>query len=261
MAPRHRPWWRVDADADESEKLSRLPSDSARWAWFRMGCHAKTQRRMGIFAGRGHLATLIGSHARYIRDLVSVGVLHDWPYDCERCQKDYPDAEPGDLVAHDYRRLQQDPTNAERQDRYRNADSNGPSNADSNGEITIDSRALSRSPYVTSSTTRDREPYQVGSDPPDDSDALISWLALNHHVVIRPGNGWHVRMMQWLAQGATLETAKAALTTAVEAGNRIDRQVIPAAEDLLFPRSATMTREERVKAEREAVIAKYGRRT
>lgn len=80
------------------------------------------------------------------------------------------------------------------------------------------------------------EPYQVGDDAPDDSDALLSWLALTHRVTVRPGNGWHVRVMNWFAQGATLDAAKDAITAAVEGGGRLDRQVIPAAEDILFPR-------------------------
>lgn len=167
MAPDHRPWWRVDADTDESEKLARLPNDSARWAWFRTGCRAKTQRRMGIFAGRQHLKTMLGVHGRYIPDLVRVGALHDWPIDCERCQKDYPDADPGDVVVHDYRRKQVDPTAADRQakrygkSRDPHSDSHGQSHGDSHADITPSSRALS--PSLSTSPSENYEERAVPS--------------------------------------------------------------------------------------------------
>lgn len=163
MAPRHVPWWRVDCDTDESDKLARLPNDSARWAWFRAGCRAKTQRRMGVFAGSEHLATLLGRHGRYIPDLIRVGSLHVWPTDCARCVDDYAgEADAGDIVVHDYRRKQSDPTSAQRQSRHRLVTaSSRDSHADSHGVVTSVSRALSQSPSQSPSREAIDEPYPV----------------------------------------------------------------------------------------------------
>jgi hypothetical protein len=158
MPPARKPWIKVDADADESDKLAGLPSHAARWGWFRMMCRAKTQRRMGVFAGPAHLRQLLGAEGRYVPDLVKAGLLHVWPTDCGRCADDYAgDATAGDVVVHDYRREQRDPTNAERQERHRN----GVRNAESNGTVPLYSRALSPSLYPSPSETNPREPYQV----------------------------------------------------------------------------------------------------
>jgi hypothetical protein len=172
MPPKHKPWWKVDADADESDKLAKLPSDQARWAWFRMLCRAKTQRQMGVFAGRSHLKTLLGLHGRFVPDLVRVGVAHDWPTDCQKCSTDYAGvAVAGDLVVHDYRREQRDPTNAERQSAYRdrNGVGNAPSNDVSNGLSRVLSPSLSSSP---SSSTGEDDGYQVAT-PPEANDLRL----------------------------------------------------------------------------------------
>lgn len=165
MPPKHKPWWKVDADADESDKIGRLPSDAARWAWFRMGCKAKTQRRLGVFAGRSHLKSLIGSSGRFVPALVAAGLAHDWPTTCPRCSQAYlSDATDGDLVVHDYRREQRDPTAADRQADFR--DRNAERHDISNGGLTPSSRALSPSlsPSPSPSPGED-EPYQVAGDP------------------------------------------------------------------------------------------------
>lgn len=166
MPPKHKPWWKVDADADESIKLSRLPGDAARWAWFRMGCKAKTQRHLGVFAGASHLRMLIGPSGRYVPDLVRAGLAHEWPTDCDRCSQDYAgDAVAGDLVVHDYRREQRDPTAADRQAalRDRARDSHTASHDDSHGSVTPSSRALSPSLSMSPSQPGIGEPYQVSA--------------------------------------------------------------------------------------------------
>lgn len=166
MPPHRKPWIKVDADADESDKLAGLPNHSARWGWFRMMCRAKTQRRMGVFAGQVHLRQLLGTEGRYVPDMVKAGLLHFWPTDCGRCASDYlGDATDGELVVHDYRREQRDPTNADRQAGYR--DRNAVSNGDSNATVPPLSRAPSPSPSTSPSETIPREPYQV-SRPTDD---------------------------------------------------------------------------------------------
>ena len=161
MPPRHKPWIKVDADADESDKVARLPNHSARWGWFRMMCRAKTQRRLGVFAGEAHLRQLLGTEGRYVPDMVRAGLLHFWPTDCGRCAGDYSgDATDDELVVHDFRREQRDPTNAERQSRHRNGESNA--------NLTVDSRALSPSLSMSPSETQPRDGYQVPRDVDDD---------------------------------------------------------------------------------------------
>jgi hypothetical protein len=159
MPPRHKPWIKVDADADQSDKVAGLPNHSARWGWFRMMCRAKTQRRMGVFAGPDHLRQLLGTEGRYVPDMVRAGLLHTWPTDCPRCCSDYAaDATVGDVIVHDYRREQRDPTNADRQALSRER------NGESNGNVTRDSRGLSPSLSQSPSETLPREPYQVADD-------------------------------------------------------------------------------------------------
>lgn len=158
MPPRHKPWIKVDADADESDKLAGLPNHSARWGWFRMMCRAKTQRRMGVFAGQAHLRQLLGTEGRYVPDMVRAGLLHAWPTDCGRCATDYAgDVTDGEIVVHDFRREQRDPTNAERQSRFRNGESNA--------NVTSDSRALSPSQSQSPSEPSDGDGYQVPVPP------------------------------------------------------------------------------------------------
>jgi hypothetical protein len=181
VAPESRPWWRCDADTDESDKLAKLPNDSAWRAWFKTMCRAKTQRRMGVFSGERHLRDLLGKHGRYVVDLVAIGVVHAWPTSCDHCSKDYARfAEPGDLVVHDYRRKQVDPTAAERQRRRyegrgSDADARGDSHGDSHGQphdnLTPSSRALSPSPSLSPSQDTDGADSQVA---PGGSDAIAA---------------------------------------------------------------------------------------
>jgi hypothetical protein len=185
--PRTRtPWIKIDADADESDKVAGLPNHSARWGWLRMMCRAKTQRRMGIFAGTVHLRQLLGTEGRYVPDMVKAGLLHAWPVDtddCDRCASDYAqDATDGDLVVHDFRREQRDPTNADRQSGYRerNADRNGESNGESNGFVPTLSRALSPSLSESPSVAPPREPYQLADPRRDALEAMAAIEDLTH---------------------------------------------------------------------------------
>lgn len=157
--PSHRkPWIKVDADTDESDKLAGLPNHNARWGWFRMMCRAKTQRRMGVFAGQAHLRQLLGTEGRYVPDMVKAGLLHVWPTDCGRCATDYAgDVTDGEIVVHDFRREQRDPTNADRQSRFRNGERNA--------NLTDDSRAVSPSMSPSPSENDERAGYQVATPP------------------------------------------------------------------------------------------------
>ena len=173
MPPTRKPWIKVDADADESDKVAGLPNHSARWGWFRTMCRAKTQRRMGVFAGVPHLRQLLGTEGRYVPDLVKAGLLHSWPTDCPRCLADYAtDATAGDLVVHDFRREQRDPTNADRQSGYR--DRNAERNGESNGSVPPLSRALSPSLSMSPSETIPGEPYQVADPRRDALEAMAA---------------------------------------------------------------------------------------
>lgn len=221
----NKPWWRVDADTDSSDKIVGLSSDAARWAWFRMGCHAKTQRRMGVFSGAAHLRFLIGSYGRHVPELMRAGLVHEWPTACERCAQDYAgDASDGFLVVHDYRRKQVDPTNAERQARFRerhgvaNGDPNRGVTADRNGEETFISRALSPSmSKSTSKVTDEDEPYQVAT-PPEANDlrALAEELTQRPNVLANVWGG--------LGEMAVLQARKHGLAAVEREWRRIADQ-------------------------------------
>lgn len=171
MAREHKPWWRTDADAHKSDKLVRLPGDAARWAWFTMGCEAKVQRHMGVFADRAYLRFLLGAYARHLPALERNDLVHEWPTPCADCATDYRGtATDGAMVVHNYRRKQVDPTNADRQARFR--ERHGQSDAESNGDVTSISRAESQSPSPSPSENPDRDGYQVRSDRSDAFEAM-----------------------------------------------------------------------------------------
>lgn len=167
MPREHKPWWRTDADAHKSDKLVRLPTDAARWAWFTMGCEAKVQRHMGVFADRAYLRFLLGTYARHLPELERKELVHEWPTDCADCTADYRSmAVDGSMVVHNYRRKQVDPTNAVRQARFRerHGESHGDGDGESNGDQTPISRALSPSPsWSPSDSPGIDEPYQVSA--------------------------------------------------------------------------------------------------
>lgn len=115
------PWWKARVDLAKSEKLARLPDDAARWAWVGVLGEAKTQRRMGVFAGRAHLVAAVAGAGPYVEDYVAAGLLHVAPVLCADCARRHvdDDLQSGDLVVHDYRLEQRDPSNADRQDAFR----------------------------------------------------------------------------------------------------------------------------------------------
>lgn len=193
MPPSREPWIKLKVRTDESDKIASLPNDQARWGWIRVLLKAKTQRRMGIFASRGHLRTVIAPHGRFIDAWIEANLLHQWPTPCLRCTSLYDSlASDGEFVVHDYLREQRDPTNADRQADWRhsrsdaapgtgdggpdrnagrngtangdrdggdNAERNGPRNALGDGAVpptvTADSRA--RGTTATETETRDSE--------------------------------------------------------------------------------------------------------
>lgn len=121
MPQRRVPWVKVRIDLPGSEKLAKLPDDAGRWGWVCVLVAAKTQRRMGVFAGRAHLVSVVGQAGPYVEDYVAAGLLHVAPMLCSACAARHvdDDLQSGDHVVHDYLVEQRDPTNADRQATYR----------------------------------------------------------------------------------------------------------------------------------------------
>lgn len=238
-----RPWWRVDADTDESDKLARLPNDQARWAWFRMGCRAKTQRQMGVFAGTAHLKALLGVHGRYVNNLVDVGLIHVWPVakaTCERCWKEYSGAaQKGDLVVHDYLLMQRDPTAAERQHAARNGhDEVTPlspgGHAVVTGNVTPLSRALSPSPSTSPSDQSSEEPYHV---PAEVVEPYRTLEELTRFPAQRVGRAW-IGRLDGLSDRRTVEAVVAgmvAVAPSIETQPPSPEQLVMAVQKHLEP--------------------------
>jgi len=134
MPPSREPWIKLKVGLRRSDKIASLPSDAARWGWVCVLIEAKVQRRMGVFASRHHLRTVISPLGRFINAWITAGLLHEWPTDC-RCAGHYDDVEDGELIVHDFRQEQRDPTASDRQATWRaNADRNGVRNGVRNGD-------------------------------------------------------------------------------------------------------------------------------
>lgn len=254
------PWVAVEATIRRSAKMAALPNDTARYGFIVALGECKLLARQGSMTPE-QWPELMGRFARYLKDYVSVGLVHlmpAWCGDraCMRGRGPFPD---GRLVIHNWPTYQRE--HARRQAEYEQRLTDGPDDArtDVVTDVTTDTPsrggtgAVAVPVVVDVSTGEIREPYQVGDDRPDESDVLLAWLMRTHRVVVRPGGGWHVRVMNWFSQGATMERAKAALDDAVADGNRLDGQVIPAAEDILFPRR--QARPESPKERRDRDIA------
>jgi hypothetical protein len=150
------PWIKVKVGLISSDKVGALSSDAARWGWTKTLCMGKTQRRMGVFASTRHLADLLGKHGRFVSEYVSHGLLHVVPDLCARCRSNHLEERPGEVVIHDYRREQRDPTNADRQADFKeahNAIGNGETNAPVTPEVTPLSRARGMTVTVTETET------------------------------------------------------------------------------------------------------------
>lgn len=237
------PWVKVKVGLVKSDKVAGLPNGDARWGWVKALAEAKLQRRMGVFASRRHLADLLGPEGRYVRDYVRVGLAHDvpeadeaWPENCtdRRCDRYYrEDTTPGEVVIHDFRLEQRDPTNADRQERFSNARRNGAPNAPSNAPVTGRSRALSPSltPSLSPSLTGD-EPYQVADEGPEGP--VLSWLAARRIGIVPDGRGFH-RKLVLLVERHGAERVTEALSSVIDGGAKGERAVIFGAENVLDP--------------------------
>lgn len=157
------PWIKLKLGTRRSDKLGDLPSDSARLGYVYALLEAKVQRRMGTFANRTAFVDVLGRYGRYFSDYVRVGLLHVAPLECEECARRHRGVNAGVVVVHDFLREQRDPTNADRQDAWRNrkgdedgdADSDAPRNgaADENRNAPL---ARARA-YAGADRDRDRD--------------------------------------------------------------------------------------------------------
>lgn len=148
------PWWKCRVGLRRSDKLAALPSDSARLGWVYVLCESKLQRRLGVFVSRVHFGDVMGRYVRYLNDYIAAGLAHESPALCDRCKASYPEAADGEIVIHDYRREQRDPTNADRQADYRGSGRNGQGNAKVTPKVT---------PKVTASSVTVGPPSRAGA--------------------------------------------------------------------------------------------------
>lgn len=126
------PWIKLKIGMRRSDKLGDLPSDSARLGYIYTLLEAKVQRRMGTFVNRRAFADVLGAYGKFFVEYVKRGLLHVAPLQCVECATRHGELIAGTVVVHDFLREQRDPTNAERQDLWRNSQPNGPGNAGPN---------------------------------------------------------------------------------------------------------------------------------
>lgn len=182
MGRPRRPWIKLLVDVDKSDKIGALSCDASRWGWIRVLVAAKTQRKMGVFGSRRHLKNVIGQHGRYVGEYIGARLAHEAPLACADCRREYRDAEPGEVVVHDYRREQRDPTHNERQAAYDAAETavsdaipdakrRRVSDAIPANNLTADSRARGTTVTVTGISSgesrRARQPNGRPDEPPD----------------------------------------------------------------------------------------------
>lgn len=93
-------WIAVDTELPDHDKMSKLPSDSARWGWICVLAKAKKQRVPGTFADSQHFRHVMGRHGKFLPDYLKAGLI-DYAPDDERD----PD-KPRLLRVHDWKRHQ-----------------------------------------------------------------------------------------------------------------------------------------------------------
>jgi hypothetical protein len=113
-------WLRVEADTPVSAKIQALSSDGARWVWFETICAAKRQRPGGVFQSVAHWRKVINPGVPgAIKEMVKIGLVHEAPALCPKCQGAYGDAPAGSIVVHDFHDYNLDATSTERSRRHR----------------------------------------------------------------------------------------------------------------------------------------------
>lgn len=161
------PWVAIVATVRRNEKLTALPSDTARWGFIVALGEAKLLYRQGTFTP-GQWAELMGRYARLLPEYIRVGLIHVAPQSCDvehraACLRGRGPFPAGTLVIHDWPRHQRE--HAARQSGYRSRVGRGDGPSDVGSDVGSDvsrdvgsdansdvpSRALS---HVTVSTTK-----------------------------------------------------------------------------------------------------------
>lgn len=258
------PWVKVDDHFDEHPKMARVgPLGWAVWLAGLAYCNRNLTDGFIPFAAARSLVSwdmLLPHPTEPDRELVyTIGIgsgAHGHDVECSEVIDMLVDAGiwehvPGGYRVHDYGDYQPSKADvmeerarsAERQQRSRmsRGKSQGKSQRDSRtshsgsagGPVPVPVPVAPSGSYEPSGANGARDPMASTGEL---DEAFLSWLQRTHQVTVRPGNGWHLRIIDWFRQGASFDDAKDAVTAAVSAGARLDRQVIPAAEDILFPR-------------------------
>lgn len=177
------PWIKLKIGIRRSGKMAGLPTDTARLGWIYVLVEAKVQRSLGVFDNKAHFVEVLGRFGKHFDAYRAAGLLHVAPDLCADCKARHRDAKKGQVVVHDYRREQRDPTVADRvaAHRERHADDDEEpepnddvtadvteterrSNAESNGlsvpTVTADSRARAT---TATGTTRESLPEEIRS--------------------------------------------------------------------------------------------------
>lgn len=189
------PWFAVDATIRRSEKMTSLPSDTARYGWIVALGEAKLLYRQGTFTP-GQWVEMMGRHARCLDGYLKAGLIHRAPNFCDEARQKvclrgrgpFPD---GTLVVHDWPRHQRE--HSLRQGKYRDAHSDAESDVQSDDTTDSGTRALSLSP-VDSPLSSEASGGVLGGEDDEPEFPALQWLG-RHGCYINPGNGFHRQLV------------------------------------------------------------------
>lgn len=238
------PWFKVQVGIIRSGKLASLSSDSSRWGWIKVLAEAKQQRQMGVFGSRAHLVDLIGRHGKFVDEYLKAGLAHLAPDLCDECRKRSSDVRPGQVVVHDYRREQRDPSNADRQaDWYAAHGPNGSPNGSPNGEPNGTSNGKPNGSLTRAGGDGDGDgdgessssvlpPGMRAGKPRPPSDLQVVKAAIGERGLL-PATGYVLTDLQALVKGYGANAVLDAFRATPEA--RTTKELVKAAERLLSP--------------------------
>lgn len=237
-------WIALDCGLFEHEKFARLPTDHARLGWIATLLAAKRQPRPGRFANDDHLRLVLGRFARWVPAYFEAELL---------------ETTADGIVIHDWDRYQRDPTNAERQERYRSRHG-AVTSLVTDGLPRARGRALSLSPVVVSvsSTGATEEPPPTrarGNGAADDETAVFAYIA-QHGAAIREDSGLGRRLIGLIERRSAPRVLETCWDMA-KAGKLSDRQWVLGLENRLEP---IADGKEAAKAERAAEVERQSRR-
>ncbi len=234
------PWVAVEATIRRSKKMTALPNDSARWGFIVALGECKLLYQSGGMTP-GQWSEQMGRFARYLRDYIAVGLVHQAPFECAdaRCMRGRRPFPDGWLVIHDWPVYQRE--HSLRQRRYRDAQSDVRSDAPSDVRSDADDDALSRGRtgavpvppvHVSGQVSPLGEPYPVSADDPEGP--VLSWLASQGVGIAPDGGGFH-RKVVMLVERYGQQRTREALGRCIASGARGARAVVFGAENLLDP--------------------------